>query len=123
MISDEKSADILFEIQESDDKSELTKIHAPRHILQVCATTLADMCEGGYGKMTPVPITDTKPRNFRVLLRHVYVGENYHTSFSRIIPKKSLILLMEAFRSTQIFILCRHKEIYSPKGEGDGFFN
>ena len=54
MMSDEKPADILFEIHESDDASEPTKIHANHLILQACATTLAaDICEGGDEKNDP----------------------------------------------------------------------
>ncbi|KAL7539581.1 hypothetical protein ACHAXR_009406 [Thalassiosira sp. AJA248-18] len=67
---DEKSADVVFEIE--DDNNTREKIHAHRFILKPCAPTLAELCEGsGEG----VPITNVKPNVFRILLYYVYGGK------------------------------------------------
>eukprot|EP00571_Detonula_confervacea_P009859 CAMPEP_0172301364 /NCGR_PEP_ID=MMETSP1058-20130122/3270_1 /TAXON_ID=83371 /ORGANISM="Detonula confervacea, Strain CCMP 353" /LENGTH=350 /DNA_ID=CAMNT_0013011447 /DNA_START=350 /DNA_END=1402 /DNA_ORIENTATION=+ len=73
MFADEKSADILFEVSDSENENAPTRVYAHRLILQACASTLADFCEG-YADLTPVPICGIKPEIFKALLRHVYGG-------------------------------------------------
>jgi hypothetical protein len=57
----------VFEVNGQD------KFHAHRLILQACAPTLAEYCDGAE-EMTPVPIAGVKPDIFRHVLYYVYGG-------------------------------------------------
>ncbi|KAL7538951.1 hypothetical protein ACHAWF_006253 [Thalassiosira exigua] len=67
LLSDEKSADVVFEV---DGK----KFHAHRLILKACAPTLAECCDDADG-MKPVPIAGVDPEIFCHVLRYVYGGK------------------------------------------------
>lgn len=70
---DETNADILFEVAGQDSTS-CDNFYAHRFILQACAPSLAELCEGTE-KVTSVTITDVRPEIFRALLYYVYGGE------------------------------------------------
>ena len=119
MFPDEKSADILFEIHESDDASEPTKIHANHLILQACAITLAaDICEGGDEKNDPCDNHWHQAWNLlcSTSLCLWDMGRTI-TQASHKDHFKGIIERVEAeavyVKTTQISILCRHKEIYA----------
>ncbi|KAL7525069.1 hypothetical protein ACHAWF_001197, partial [Thalassiosira exigua] len=67
LLSDENSADVVFEV---DGKS----FHAHRLILRACAPTLAECCDGADG-MKPVPVTGVDPEIFHHVLCYVYGGK------------------------------------------------
>ena len=88
LFNDENSADIVFEIEETQKQSQSRKsngrkraktsttklYHAHRFILQHHSQELSDLCATSDG-MQPIIITDVKPEVFRHLLYYVYGGE------------------------------------------------
>ena len=69
---DEKSADVIFEINYKDGHEK--QFYAHRLILQACAPSLFEFCDGAGQDMTSVRITGVKPEIFHHLLYYVYGG-------------------------------------------------
>ena len=61
---DEKSADVLFEVVETETNS-TTSFFVHRFILEGCAPTLFDLCCISGADATSILITDVKPDIFR----------------------------------------------------------
>ena len=85
MFNDENSADVCFDVSDSEGKKDdggnkrvktTTSFYAHRLILENCAPMLAAICgsnEGG-GKVTTASVNDIKPHIFSHLLSYVYGG-------------------------------------------------
>jgi len=69
---DEKSADVIFEFNGNDGHEK--NFYAHRLILQACAPSLFEFCDGAGQDMTSVRITGVKPEIFHHLLYYVYGG-------------------------------------------------
>mmetsp|Transcript_3585 Transcript_3585/g.7471 ORF Transcript_3585/g.7471 Transcript_3585/m.7471 type:complete len:358 (+) Transcript_3585:55-1128(+) len=76
LFSDEKTADVVFEVDGE-------KFYAHWLILRACAPALAEYCgeEDGSG-MTSVPVADVEPGIFRHVLYYVYGGNVPDKAFS-----------------------------------------
>jgi len=88
MFMDEKSSDVVFEVQHLDSgesnpekkaKISPTAFYAHRLILQTCAPQLAEMCggpmENGSSPPVPISIPNVTPKIFHHILNYVYGGE------------------------------------------------
>jgi len=90
LFTDEESADILFEVEDSDEdqgqkdekssKKLPAKFYAHRIILKQCAPTLAGLCASAEG-LASVPISGIKPEIFRIVLHYVYGGKPTEADF------------------------------------------
>ena len=81
---DEKSADVIFEVDNGSCKSEehtnkksksTTTFYAHRFILQDISTMMAELCKSDEGGVTSVSIKDVKPEIFKHMINYAYGGK------------------------------------------------